>query len=103
MVDPVFWPVFVIRRSHHVHAKNNIFLAQTQIGYILRKLAEEDQNGINFAVTLPTNKGVIALRLNLTPEYFSRILHELSDLGLIVVEERKIHIPSVVNLRKHGG
>ena len=73
------------------------------IGYLLRELAEEDQNGTNVAVTLPTNKGVIASRLNLTQEHFSRILHELSELGLIVVEGRKIHIPSVANLRKHEG
>ena len=62
-----------------------------------------DQNGTNVAVTLPTNKGVIASRLNLTQEHFSRILHELFELGLIVVEGRKIHIPSVANLRKHEG
>jgi len=73
------------------------------IGYLLRELAEEDQNGTDVAVTLPTNKGVIASRLNLTQEHFSRILHELTELGLIVVEGRKIHIPSVANLRKHEG
>jgi CRP-like cAMP-binding protein len=73
------------------------------IGYLLRELAEEDQKGINVAVTLPTNKGIIASRLNLTQEHFSRILHELTELGLIVVEGRKIHIPSVANLRKHEG
>jgi CRP/FNR family transcriptional regulator, dissimilatory nitrate respiration regulator len=76
---------------------------QRIIGYLLRELAEEDQNGTNVAVTLPTNKGIIASRLNLTQEHFSRILHELSDRDLIVVEGRKIHIPSVANLRKHEG
>ncbi|MGB8053859.1 MAG: Crp/Fnr family transcriptional regulator [Azonexus sp.] len=76
---------------------------QRIIGYLLRELAEEDLNGTNVAVTLPTNKGVIASRLNLTQEHFSRILHELTELGLIVVEGRKIHIPSVANLRKHEG
>jgi CRP-like cAMP-binding protein len=76
---------------------------QRIIGYLLRELAEEDQNGTNVAVTLPTNKGIIASRLNLTQEHFSRILHELTELGLIVVEGRKIHIPSVANLKKHEG
>jgi hypothetical protein len=52
-------------------------------------------------VTLPTNKGVIASRLNLTQEHFSRILHELSEKGLIVVEGRRIHIPDVEKLRMH--
>ena len=73
------------------------------IGYLLRELAETKQNGSNAAVTLPTNKGVIASRLNLTQEHFSRILHELTGLGLIIVEGRKIHIPSVARLRQHEG
>jgi CRP-like cAMP-binding protein len=74
---------------------------QRIIGYLLRELSDEDMSGINIAVTLPTNKGVIASRLNLTQEHFSRILHELTDLGLIVVEGRKIHIPNVAKLRMH--
>lgn len=73
------------------------------IGYLLRELAETKQNGANAVVTLPANKGVIASRLNLTQEHFSRILHELTGLGLIIVEGRKIHIPSVAKLRQHGG
>jgi len=76
---------------------------QRIIGYLLRELPEADTNGSAVAVTLPANKGVIASRLNLTQEHFSRILHELTGLGLIVVEGRKIHIPSVANLRKHEG
>ncbi len=74
---------------------------QRIIGYLLRELSEGDLQGSNVTVNLPTNKGIIASRLNLTQEHFSRILHELSDLGLIVVEGRKIHIPSVDKLRLH--
>ena len=74
---------------------------QRIIGYLLRELPESEQNGNNVTLTLLANKGAIASRLNLTQEHFSRILHELSDLGLIVVEGKKIHIPSVINLRKH--
>ena len=74
---------------------------QRIIGYILRELPENEQNGSNVTLTLLANKGAIASRLNLTQEHFSRILHELSDLGLIVVEGKKIHIPNVSNLRKH--
>lgn len=73
------------------------------IGYLLRELSETEQDGDKVSVTLPTNKGIIASRLNLTQEHFSRILHELIELGLIVVEGRKIHIPSVAKLRKHEG
>ena len=74
---------------------------QRIIGYLLRELPEADSAGKNVSVTLATNKGVIASRLNLTQEHFSRILHELTELELIVVEGRKIHIPCVTNLRKH--
>ena len=76
---------------------------QRIIGYLLRELPEEDQEGSNVVLTLPTNKGIIASRLNLTQEHFSRILHELTELGLIVVEGKKIHIPSVSKLRQHEG
>ncbi|HRD87355.1 MAG TPA: Crp/Fnr family transcriptional regulator [Accumulibacter sp.] len=72
---------------------------QRIIGYLLREYPNGGERSIT--VTLPTNKGVIASRLNLTQEHFSRILHELSEKGLIVVEGRKIHIPEVEKLRLH--
>ncbi|MGE5470616.1 MAG: Crp/Fnr family transcriptional regulator [Bacteroidota bacterium] len=76
---------------------------QRIIGYLLRELPDEALNGTNVAINLTTSKGIIASRLNLTQEHFSRILHELSERGLIVVEGRTIHIPSVVKLRQHEG
>ncbi|MCL2636501.1 MAG: Crp/Fnr family transcriptional regulator [Betaproteobacteria bacterium] len=79
---------------------------QRIIGYLLRGLPDETHDGNgngNVTITLPTNKGIIASRLNLTQEHFSRILHELINLDLIVVEGRKIHIPSVSRLRLHEG
>ncbi len=72
---------------------------QRIIGYLLRDNMESDENAIT--VTLPTNKGVIASRLNLTQEHFSRILHELSEHGHIVVDGRKIGIPDVEKLRAY--
>ncbi|MCE1183167.1 MAG: Crp/Fnr family transcriptional regulator [Rhodocyclales bacterium] len=76
---------------------------QRIIGYLLREIPDSDLNTDKVAVSLPTNKGIIASRLNLTQEHFSRILHELSELKLIVVEGRTIHIPSVTKLRQHEG
>jgi CRP-like cAMP-binding protein len=70
---------------------------QRIIGYLLRDNIENDVTSLT--VTLPTNKGVIASRLNLTQEHFSRILHELTDKGLITVQGRKIGIPDVEKLR----
>ena len=70
---------------------------QRIIGYLLRESPESDARALT--VTLPTSKGTIASRLNLTQEHFSRILHELTEAGLIVVEGRKISIPDVEKLR----
>ena len=72
---------------------------QRIIGYLLRDNAEGDPRSL--VVTLPTHKGVIASRLNLTQEHFSRILHELSEAQLIVVEGRTITIPDVAKLRTY--
>jgi len=70
---------------------------QRIIGYLLRDTLDNDTRSLT--VTLPTSKGTIASRLNLTQEHFSRILHELSEAGLIVVEGRRITIPNVEKLR----
>ena len=72
---------------------------QRIIGYLLRD--NLDSNETSITVTLPTSKGIIASRLNLTQEHFSRILHELSESGLIVVKGRKISIPDVEKLRRY--
>ena len=72
---------------------------QRIIGYLLRETTDTDAAAL--MVTLPTNKGIIASRLNLTQEHFSRILHELTEAGLIVVEGRRITIPDVPKLRAY--
>jgi CRP-like cAMP-binding protein len=72
--------------------------AQRVIGYLLRD-AEQAAQGGEANVSLPVNKGVVASRLNLTPQHFSRILHELSEAGLLSVEGRIIHIADVAKLR----
>jgi CRP-like cAMP-binding protein len=43
-------------------------------------------------VLLPAGKAVIASSLNLTPETFSRELHQLADRGLISIDRRSIYI-----------
>lgn len=74
---------------------------QRIIGYLMRELPENSQNATNIVLTLSSNKGVIASRLNLTQEHFSRTLNELTSLGLIQVDGKKIHIASVASLRKY--
>jgi len=50
-------------------------------------------------ITLPAKKSVIASRLNLTPEYFSRMLHDLAACGAISVEARQITVLDPDRLR----
>ncbi len=71
------------------------------IGYLLREeetIGEAASVG-RVSIRLPTSKGTIASRLNLTQEHFSRILNELTNAGLIEVEGRTIHIPDISRLR----
>ena len=72
---------------------------QRVIGYLLRDSEDNPEFKSAIEVTLSVNKGVIASRLSLTQEHFSRILHDLSARGLIEVHGRLIYIPDVAKLR----
>ena len=76
--------------------------AQRLIGYLLQQAPDDDRNANQVEITLPTSKHILASRLNLTPETFSRILHELSESGLIEVQGRVIKVPDLQRLRTHG-
>jgi len=73
--------------------------AQRVIGYLLRDIRVQTPQDNTGEVTLPIGKGVIASRLNLTPQHFSRILHDLTAQGLIEVEGRKVRIVDLERLR----
>jgi CRP-like cAMP-binding protein len=51
-------------------------------------------------ITLPAKKSIIASRLSLTPEYFSRMLHELIAAGAIAVNGRQITVLDSNRLRE---
>lgn len=70
---------------------------QRVIGYLLQ--AQQAAGGPE--VTLEVGKNVIASRLNLTPEHFSRILHELTGKGLIQVNGHRIMILDLQRFREH--
>ena len=95
---------------------------QRVIGYLLRDLPESslDAAAMTLAahrsadedsgegasvkscqVRLPVSKATLASRLSLTPEYFSRVLRELEDQGLIRVEGREICIPDAARLARY--
>ncbi|MDQ9171205.1 Crp/Fnr family transcriptional regulator [Oxalobacteraceae bacterium R-40] len=69
---------------------------QRVIGYLLKEIQQDGEK-----VDLPTSKTVVASRLNLTPEHFSRILHDLAEQSFIEVNGREITIVSVEKLRTY--
>ena len=69
------------------------------IGYLLREIPEDAPEDQPVEITLPTSKGTIASRLNITQEHFSRILHDLAESGLIEVAGRSIRIPQIHRLQ----
>jgi CRP/FNR family transcriptional regulator, dissimilatory nitrate respiration regulator len=62
-------------------------------------LAQADTAG-DTVITFPVRKGVIASKLNLTQEHFSRILHELMDAGMIEVQGRVVRVLDGAGLRR---
>lgn len=65
------------------------------IGYLLQG---ETEGG---TITLQANKSIIASRLNLTPEHFSRVLHMLAAKQLISVSGKSITILDIERLRNY--
>ena len=65
---------------------------QRVIGYLLRDVADGVGNGAPLTVSLEVSKATVASRLSLTPEYFSRVLHELESAGLVRIDKRDVHI-----------
>jgi CRP-like cAMP-binding protein len=56
-------------------------------GYLIHLARKSDDD-----VILDTPKQVLAARLSVTPETFSRVLRRLSDRGAINVERNRVHI-----------
>lgn len=71
---------------------------QRVIGY----LSHLEDDGASRKVTLPAQKSLVASQLNLTPEYFSRILHELAEESLVRIDGRDIEILDPERLRSYG-
>ncbi len=70
--------------------------AQRVVSYLLRTSPQAATSACT--VSLPASKGTIASLLSVTPEHFSRILHDLQSRGLIAVNRREIVIPDVERL-----
>lgn len=77
---------------------------QRLIGYLLRDIEDGEPGDAMVPVTveLRATKATIASRLSLTPEYFSRVLHELEEAGFIQIDKREIRILDVPGLAAYG-
>lgn len=69
-------------------------------GYLCGKSMFNGQARVAFDLATP--KGVLASRLSVKPETFSRILHNFTDQGLVKVKGGHIEILDVDGLRKHA-
>lgn len=69
-------------------------------GYLLESLPDGAGPDAAADVLLGASKSVLASRLNITREHFSRILHELSQAGLIRVSGRSIRVLDRAGLRE---
>lgn len=65
------------------------------VDYLVRRAGEDPGPRL---FTLPATKAAIASQLHLTPEHFSRLLHELAADGLLRVQGRHITVPDVQRL-----
>jgi CRP/FNR family transcriptional regulator, dissimilatory nitrate respiration regulator len=97
------------RRVHDLEAVTLHTAAQRVVSYLLQDNAPQRaslapvQAAVGpCTVSLPASKGTIASLLSVTPEHFSRILHDLQSRGLIAVNRREIHIPDVQRLACHA-
>jgi CRP/FNR family transcriptional regulator, dissimilatory nitrate respiration regulator len=72
---------------------------QRLIQYLARNARGHDPDAV---VELPGPKALVAAHLHLTPEHFSRILHELASEGLVRVRARRIEVPVLARLVQAG-
>ena len=72
---------------------------QRVIGYLLKDDGHHDGEQI----ILEVSKTILASRLNLTPQHFSRILHDLGARGLIEINGRELTILNLEKLRNYQG
>jgi CRP/FNR family transcriptional regulator, dissimilatory nitrate respiration regulator len=70
------------------------------INYLLYQIPEEHNNTYEINFQIP--KQVIASRLSMKPETFSRILQCLNKEGLITVKGKMIEIPNIDRLRLYS-
>jgi CRP-like cAMP-binding protein len=71
------------------------------VNFLVQQLPK-DASGES-TIQLQTPKSVIASRLSIKPETFSRILSSLCKDGIIEVERSTVHVHDIARLRDYGG
>ena len=104
--DPGFARKMLAGLSQRMHAlmcdMESISLrtgTQRVAAYLLKDVGDEDAT----TITLPVAKAVVASRLNLTPEHFSRIMADLSTRKMIAFRGRDVSILDNGALRRCAG
>ena len=82
--------------------ENSTTLTGTQrvIDFLIGELPETAPSNA-VTIPLPAKKRIIASRLDLTHEHFSRILHDLAAEKLLAVDGPRVIVPDVARLRSH--
>jgi CRP-like cAMP-binding protein len=73
---------------------------QRVVDYLMHNAEALAYDQMQAVVNLPANKSVIASSLNLSPETFSRQLHQLENSGVVRVDRHSIHIFDLRDIRK---
>ncbi len=103
------WPAFAatmlvavaqdcFRLIHDLEACCLMSAGERLVDFLIKESEGDPGCGDGARLLLPASKAVVASRLNLTPETFSRELHELARQGLVEVQRRQVRIPSLVDL-----
>ncbi len=91
------------RRMHGLICDLESYALRSGTQRVIGFLLQDDASGEGAQVTLSVSKAVLASRLNLTPEHFSRILSDLCAHGLISVQGRLVTICALDDLRAYAG
>jgi CRP-like cAMP-binding protein len=85
------------RRLHGLIADVEAYTLQTGsqriVAYLLKDAPRSGER-----IRLSVSKRLVASRLNITPEYFSRVLHDMAARGLVQVDGREIAILDAAGL-----